>query len=91
MQSASGLKRPPETIQTMRNLHKDLKTSIQAFLGIAPYVQMHQPEIQIMPETMCQDDVKITKSQDIMAGNQPHYNLLSHLHTLKLDFFWLQK
>ena len=37
---------------------KDLKRSIRAFLGVVQYVQMHHPELHIIPKTMCQDDVE---------------------------------
>ena len=38
--------------------HKDLKRTITAFLGVVQYVQMNNPELHIIPKTMCQDDVK---------------------------------
>ena len=41
-----------------RITYKDLKRTIRAFLGILQYVQMHHPEIHIIPKTMCQDDVE---------------------------------
>ena len=41
-----------------RITYKDLKRSIRAFLGVVQYVQMHHPEIHIVPKTMCQDDVE---------------------------------
>ena len=36
----------------------DLKRSIRAFLGVVQYVQMHHPELHLIPKTMCQDDVE---------------------------------
>ena len=41
-----------------RITYKDLKRTIRAFLGVIQYVQMHHPEIHIIPKTMCQDDVE---------------------------------
>ena len=42
-----------------RITYKDLKRTNRAFLGIVQYVQMHHPELHIIPKTMCQDDVEI--------------------------------
>ena len=41
-----------------RITYKDLKRIIWAFLGVVQYVQMHHPEIHMIPKTMCQDDVE---------------------------------
>ena len=30
----------------------------QSFLGVVQYVQMHHPELHIIPKTMCKDDVE---------------------------------
>ena len=65
-----------------RITYKDLKRTIRAFLGVVQYVQMHHPEIHIIPKTMCQDDVENYFSLQrgrYQAGNQPHYNFLSYL------------
>ena len=65
-----------------RITYKDLKRTIRAFLGIVQYVQMHHPEIHIIPKTMCQDDVENYFSLQrarISGGNQPHYNFLRYL------------
>ena len=35
---------------------KDLKRSIRAFLGVVHYVQMHHPELHMIPKTMCRND-----------------------------------
>ena len=43
---------------TPRITFKDQKRSIRAFLGVVQYVQMHHPELHIIPKTMCQDDVE---------------------------------
>ena len=37
---------------------EDLKRSIRAFLGVVQYVEMHHPELHLMPKTMCQDNVE---------------------------------
>ena len=41
-----------------RLTYKDLKRTIRAFLGVVQYVQMHYPELHIIPKSMCQDDVE---------------------------------
>lgn len=41
-----------------RITYKDLKRTIRAFLGVVQYVQLHYPHIQLIPKTMCQDDVE---------------------------------
>lgn len=41
-----------------RITYKDLKRSVRAFLGVVQYVQMNFPHVQIIPKTMCQDDVE---------------------------------
>lgn len=57
LQSASALKDHWKQF-IPRITYKALKRSIRAFLGIVQYVQMHHPEIHIIPKTMCQDDVE---------------------------------
>ena len=42
-----------------RITYKDLKRTNRAFLGIVQYMQMHHPELHIIPKIMCQDDVEI--------------------------------
>ena len=49
---------PPGVKFIPRITFKDLKRSIRAFLGVVQYVQMHHPELHIIPKTMCQDDVE---------------------------------
>ena len=69
-----------------RITYKDLKRNIRALLGAVQYVQMHHPEIHIIPKIMCQDDMEkllfITTSQDI-RGKTNHTTIikyfLSHL------------
>ena len=74
---------------------KDLKRSIRAFLGVVQYVQMHHPELHIIPKTMCQDDVENYFSQcnvqECQEENQQHYIFLSHLLLWKLNYFYLLK
>ena len=41
-----------------RITYKYRKRSVRAFLGVVQYVQMHHPEIHIIPKAMCQDDVE---------------------------------
>ena len=41
-----------------RITYKDLKRTKRAFLGLVQFVQMHHPQVQIIPKTMCQDDVE---------------------------------
>ena len=57
LQATSGLKKHWKKI-IPRITFKDLKRSIRAFLGVVQYVQMHHPELHIIPKTMCQDDVE---------------------------------
>ena len=38
-----------------RITHKDLTRTIRAFLGV---VQLNHPDVQVIPKTMCQDDVE---------------------------------
>ena len=89
LQSTISLKEHWKQYFIPRITYKDLKRTIRAFLGVIQYVQMHHPEIHIIPKTMCQDDVEnllfITTSQDIRGGNQPHYNFLSHLPPYKTE------
>lgn len=37
---------------------EDLKRNIRAFSGIVQYVEMHHPELHLIPKTMCQDNVE---------------------------------
>ena len=41
-----------------RLTYKDLKRTIRAFLGVVQFVQMHYPDLHIIPKSMCQDDVE---------------------------------
>ena len=72
----------------------DQKSSVRAFLGVVQYVQMHHPELHLIPKTMCQDDVKNYFSLQ-RAGypeeNQQRYSCLSHQLLWKLNFFYLLK
>ena len=55
--ATNGLKKPLEKF-IPRITFEDLKRSIRAFLGVAQYVQMHHPELLLIPNNMCQDDVE---------------------------------
>jgi hypothetical protein len=56
-----------------RITHKNLKRTIKALLGIVQYVQMNHPNIQIIPKTMCQDDVEnyFSLQRARVAGGKP--------------------
>ena len=41
-----------------RITYKDNKRTIRAFLGIVQYIQLNNPDVHIIPKTMCQDDVE---------------------------------
>ena len=51
----------------------DLKRSIRAFLGVAQYVQMHHPELLLIPNNMCQDDVEnyFSLHREGVSGGKP--------------------
>ena len=67
-----------------RITYKDLKRTIRALLGVFQYVQMHHPEIHIIANITCQDDVEkllfITTSQDIKGKTN---------HTTIINIFWV--
>lgn len=71
-QAASGLKDHWKQF-IPRITYKDLKRSVRAFLGVVQYVQMHHPEIHIIPKTMCQDDVEnyFSLQRARVAGGKP--------------------
>ena len=55
--ATNGLKKTLEKF-IPRITFDDLKRSIRAFLGVAQYVQMYHPELHLIPNNMCQDDVE---------------------------------
>ena len=74
--------------------HKDLKRTITAFLGVVQYVQMNNPELHIIPKTMCQDDVENYFSLQrarVSRGNPTTLQFFNLLLLLKLNFSLLQK
>ena len=70
--ATNGLKKTLEKF-IPRITFDDLQRSIRAFLGVAQYVQMHHPELLLIPNNMCQDDVEnyFSLHRAAVSGGKP--------------------